>query len=112
MHKIKDALKIGGVSTQAGYWKSTIQGKKKSEVDLVIDRADQCINLCEIKFCNAPYQVSKAYAHELQSKKEAFRNTTQTRKALFTTLITPYGASPNPAYLSAVDNQLVIDELF
>ncbi len=112
VHKIKDALKIGGVSTQAGYWKSTVQGKKRSEIDLVIDRADQCINLCEIKFCNAPYVVSTSYAHELQSKKEAFRAKTRTKKALFTTLITPYGATPNSAYLSAVDNQLVIDELF
>ena len=49
---------------------------------------------------------------ELLSKKEAFRTATRTKKSLFTTLITPYGASPNPAYLSAVDNQLVIDELF
>jgi hypothetical protein len=37
---------------------------------------------------------------------------THTRKALFTTLITPYGATLSPAYLSAVDNQLAIDELF
>ncbi|HEX4839938.1 MAG TPA: ATP-binding protein [Rhabdochlamydiaceae bacterium] len=112
VHKIKDALKIGGVSSRAGYWKSLIQGKKHSEIDLVIDRADQCINLCEIKFCNAQYQVSKSYAQELQSKKENFRTTTRTKKTLFTTLITPYGASPNPAYLSAVDKQIVIDELF
>ncbi len=112
VHKIKEALKIGGVTTQAGYWKSTVQGKKHSEIDLVIDRADQCINLCEIKFSNAPYQISKSYAQELQSKKETFRTMTRTRKALFTTIITPYGASPNPTYLSAVDNQIVIDELF
>lgn len=112
INKIKDALKIGGVTTQAGYWKSLFQGKKQSEIDLVIDRADQCINLCEIKFCNAPFQVSKSYAQELQSKKEIFRTTTRTKKALFTTLVTPYGASPNPAYLSAVDNQIIIDELF
>jgi len=37
---------------------------------------------------------------------------TRTRKALFKTIITSYGASPNPAYLSAVDNQIIIDDLF
>ena len=89
-----------------------MDGKKESEIDLVIDRADQCINLCEIKFCNASFQMTKSYAQELQGKKEAFRTKTDTRKTLFTTLITPHGAVANPAYLSAVDNQIVIDELF
>ena len=110
--KIKDALKIGGVSTQTGYWKTTLKGKKVSEIDLVIDRADQCINLCEIKFSHAPYKMTKAYADELERKKHAFGEATGTKKALFTTLITPFGAVANPAYLSAVDNQLIIDQLF
>lgn len=56
--------------------------------------------------------MSKSYASELQAKKESFRLKTQSRKTLFTTLITPYGATANPAYLNAVDNQIVIDELF
>lgn len=112
VNKIKDALKIGGVSTQTGYWKSYVDGKKESEIDLVLDRADQCINLGEIKFCNVPYVMTKSYARELQIKKEIFRERTKTKKALFTTLITPYGAVKNPAYLSVIDNQLIIDELF
>lgn len=108
--QIKNGLKIGGVATQSSYWKS--KGENKKEIDLVIDRADQCINLCEIKFCNAPYQVTTSYAKDLQTKKEAYRKTTGTRKALFTTLITPYGAVVNLPYQSAVDQQLTIDELF
>jgi len=110
--KIKDAIKIGGVTTQVGYWRSNINGKKDAEIDLVIDRADQCINLCEIKFSNAPFEMTKSYAQELQIKKEKFRQATRTRKALFTTLITCYGATLNAAYLSVVDNQIVVDELF
>lgn len=110
--KIKDALRIGGVSSQSGYWKSVVKGKKEMEVDLVIDRADQCINLCEIKFNNAPYEVTGSYAGELLMKKEAFRAHTGSHKALFTTLVTVYGAAVNPAYLSAVDNQIVVDQLF
>ncbi len=112
INKIKDALKIGGVTTYAGYWKSMIENKKEMEIDLVIDRADQCANLCEIKFSNAPFEMTKSYAKELQIKKEIYRQKTQTRKALFTTLITPYGAIINDSYLSVVDNQIIIDELF
>ncbi|MGH2611821.1 MAG: DUF234 domain-containing protein, partial [Rhabdochlamydiaceae bacterium] len=112
IHQIKEALKIGAVQTQAGYWKSYADGKKVAEIDLVIDRADQCINLCEVKFCNSIYEITKSYAQELQAKKEAFRKKTKTRKTLFTTLITPFGVSKNSAYLSSVDNQIIIDELY
>ncbi len=110
--QIKNVLRIGGVTSYAGYWKSLKRGKKQIEIDLVIDRADQCINLCEIKFCNKPYPITKAFAHELQTKKESFQAATGTNKALFTTLITPHKIAANPAYLSAIDTQVVIDDLF
>lgn len=110
--KIKNALGISAVSTTSGYWKSVVEGKKESEIDLVIDRADQCINLCEIKFHAESYEMDAAYAKELLRKKELFRKRTKTRKALFTTLITTYGATKNSAYLSSVDNQLTLDQLF
>lgn len=112
VQQIKNALKIGAVQTQASYWKTDTSGKKTSEIDLVIDRADQCINLCEIKFCNTEYEMTKSYAQELQAKKETYRKKTKTKKSLFTTLITPFGAATNAAYLNCIDNQIVIDELF
>lgn len=110
--KIKDALKIGGVITTAGYWKSIKEGKKEVEIDLVIDRADQCINLCEIKFHREPFEMEYADVEILRGKKEAFRTRTKTRKALFTTLITSSGAVKNPAYLSVIDNQITLEDLF
>ena len=110
--KIKFALGIGGVSTKTGYWKSEKGGKKEVEVDLVIDRADQCINLCEMKFHNEIFEMQKTYAEELRRKKSLFRERTKTRKALFTTLITSYGANKNSAYLSIIDNQISSEELF
>jgi hypothetical protein len=112
IHQIKEALKIGGVQTQSGYWKFSRDGKKNSEIDLVIDRSDQCINLCEIKFCNTVYEVTTSYAKELQAKKETFRAQTKTRKTLFTTLISPFGAIKNSAYLGSIDQQITIDQLF
>lgn len=112
LSKIKDALRIGGVITTAGYWKSIQEGKKEVEIDLVIDRADQSINLCEIKFYRESFEMDHPYASELQRKKEIFRNRTKTRKALFTTLITSFGALKNPAYLSVIDNQITLDDLF
>ncbi|MBP7074606.1 MAG: hypothetical protein KBA81_04400, partial [Rhabdochlamydiaceae bacterium] len=110
--KIKEALRIGAVTTTAGYWKAIKEGKKEVEIDLIIDRADQCINLCEIKFYRDPFEMTQVYAKELERKKELFRSSTKTRKALFTTLITNGEVVKNPAYLSVVDNHISIDSLF
>jgi AAA+ ATPase superfamily predicted ATPase len=110
--KIKDALRIGGVITFAGYWKSIQKGKKESEIDLVIDRSDQSINLCEIKFHREPFEMDHSYAKEIERKREFFRKRTKTRKALFITLIASSGATKNSAYLSVVNNQVTLEDLF
>ena len=109
---IKGALNIGGFSTSAGYWSSISGGKKEIEVDLAIDRADQCINLCEIKFYNEEFTPTKALAESLNRKKTLFSQHTKTKKALFTTLITPHGAKTNSNYASAIDNQISLDTFF
>lgn len=110
--KIKQALGIGAVFATSGYWQSFDKGKKEAEVDIVIDRADGCINLCEVKFHNSLYEMNQSDAEELRRKKEIFIARTKTRKAVFTTLITKYGAVVNPAYLSIVDNQVTLSQLF
>ncbi len=112
LQKIKDALRIGGVITTSGYWKSLIDGKKETEIDLIIDRADQSTNLCEIKYHREAFEMDHAYAQDLKRKKSLYLARTGTRKAVFTTLITASGAAKNPAYLSVIDNQVVLEQLF
>ena len=114
IRKIKAALGITAVSTTESSWlyKPTTKEQKGAQIDLVIDRTDNCINLCEIKYYNKEFTVSKQYADELTDKKHIFLETTNTKKTLFTTLITTYGAVKNTNYLTAVDNQLTIDDLF
>lgn len=109
---IKKALHIGGVSTATSYWKSDFKGKKEVEVDLVIDRADQCINLCEIKFCSEEYSLTKSYTEELLRKKSLFQEKTKTRKGVFMTLITPFGAKENMYFQRIIDHQLTLEALF
>lgn len=114
LYPIKTALKIGGVLTHESHWQSAVKAgskEKGAQIDLVIDRADQCINLCEIKFSNKPFVVTKQYAEELDRKKMVFKEKTKTRKAVFLTLITPYGAEENSHYISVIDNQVTVDDL-
>lgn len=106
--EIKRALGLGGVSTVHSQWSL----HHEAQVDLVIDRADQCINLCDCKFYDGEFRVTSEYAERLNQRKNLFREKTKTRKAIFTTLITPYGVVQDKNYLSAVDNQLTMDALF
>ena len=111
--KIKSALGLSGISTIETQW--SFQGDKKNkgaQIDLVIDRADNCINLCEIKFSNDVYVMTKKDQEDFERKKRVFQRETKTRKTIFMTLITPYGAEENGYYTNTVQKQLTMDALF
>ncbi|MCD2424281.1 ATP-binding protein [Niabella pedocola] len=105
--EIKQALGISGVQTSVSSW--TGEG---AQIDLVIDRKDQVINLCEMKFFINDFSITKKYAEELRNKLTAFRAATSTRKTLFLTLITTYGLTRNAYAGSLVQNDLNMEVLF
>ncbi len=112
---IKTALGIAGVLTSASSW--VYKPKKGSaqrgaQVDLLIDRQDNCINLCEIKYCNEEFTITKKCDQELREKKSIFLNETQTRKSVFLTLISPYGVKKNVGYFGTAEVTLTMDDLF
>jgi len=108
--EIKKSLGISGVHTNVSSWISRGNGDG-AQIDLVIDRADRVINLCEIKFANGPFEIDRSYDLALRKKIEIFRNETKTRKALHLTMITTYGIIPGK-YAGLVQSEVVIDELF
>jgi hypothetical protein len=114
IRQIRRALQIGGVATQQSGWRSIGQKDKKqgAQIDLIIDRADQVINLCEIKFAQTEYVIDKAYAQSMLQKEQVFRMETKTRKALFTTLITPFGVAANEYKTGYVHSEVVLDAFF
>jgi hypothetical protein len=79
---------------------------------LLIDRQDNAINLCEVKFYNDEFVVSKSYAENLQQKKRTFQQLSKTKKQIFITLITTYGLKQNSHSLGLVDNVLEMNDLF
>ena len=85
--------------------------RQKIQVDLVIDRNDNVINLCEMKFSSDEYSVSKEYSAELRRKRSAFSESTKTRKALVTTMVTTFGLVRN-AYGMEIASQVKLDDLF
>jgi len=106
VRQIKKALGISGVQTSIYAWHSP-----KAQVDLVIDRKDQVINLCEMKFSLKKFTIDKKYDEVLRNKVGWFQELTGSKKALFTTLITTYGVEKN-GYWGNIQNDLEMDILF
>ncbi len=109
--QIKEGLKIAGIQSSQGSWKG-MNMEYAAQIDLLIDRADNVINLCEIKFHQSEFTIDKAYADEIKRKTETFKDGTKTRKSLFVTFITTYGLIANEYSRQLVQNELMMDHLF
>jgi AAA+ ATPase superfamily predicted ATPase len=112
---LKEALGIAGVLTHTSGWiyrPTKGSSEKGAQIDLVIDRADNCINLCEVKFNNDLFVINKSYEKELRERKAIFLEKTGARKTLFLTFITPYGISKEAGYFGIVNKELTMDDLF
>jgi hypothetical protein len=110
IEQIKEALKITVVVSGVSSWKST-NSDPGAQIDLIIDRRDQVINLCEIKYSNEIYVIDKAYDEILRNKRSAFAEETKTKKALHETMITTYGIKKN-AYSGNIQSEVTMDALF
>lgn len=111
--QIKKALGISGIISAGYSWIYKGGGHEKgAQIDFIIDRGDNCINILEAKFYNDVFEVTKEYAERLRQKVQVFRKHTRTRKNIFVTLLTVYGAVKNKYYLAEVTNQLLAEDLF
>ena len=110
IRQIRRALGISGVLTEIYSWRSKSHDPG-SQIDLVIERGDQVVNLCEMKYAPSEYTIDKAYDLNLRNKLSAFTDETHTRKAAQTTMITTYGLRKN-AYQAGVPYEVTLDDLF
>ena len=109
---VTKALGISGIYTQEySFTSSGTETLPGAQIDLVIDRADRSVNLCEMKFYDAEFVISKEYARQLRQKREVFRSATKTRKHIFMTMISPYGVMPNE-HSGLIDQSFSADILF
>ena len=111
--QIKRALGIAGVRTSVSTWrhKANKEFPKGAQIDLIIDRRDDIINLCEMKFCNGKFLISKKYDGELESKRQIFKMVTGTKKAVHLTMVTTEGVEHN-SYWNDIKTEVTLDDLF
>ena len=108
--QIKWKLGIAGVQCKTASWRSRI-ADPGAQIDLLIERKDQIINLCEMKYSTEEFLIDKNYSQTLRNKVGAFREETKTKKAVHITMITTYGVKLNE-YSGMIQNEVVMDDLF
>lgn len=115
--EIKAKLGITGVLSNTYSWFSRpftdADGTKwkGGQIDLLIDRKDDAINLCEIKYANDQYEIKAQYEEHLRERASLFKKVTGTRKALLNTFITTYGVKQN-IHSAIVQSEVRMDDLF
>lgn len=84
-----------------------------AQIDMLIDRADRVVNVCEIKFAKADYSIDKGYAKKLRNKINRFSAIdVNKRKNIFLTMITTFGVTDNEYFKELVQSEVVLADLF
>lgn len=110
VEQIKAALGISGVQSAVCSWFGS-NGDEHAQIDLLIDRNDKTINLCEMKYSDGDFVIDKDVDNDFRTKTNVFKTATKTRKSLMFTLVTTVGLKQNK-YSSRVQKIVTLDDLF
>jgi uncharacterized protein len=107
---IKIALGISGMytTTHSYFAKKTIESPGM-QIDMIINRSDNVINLCEIKFYSDQVTVTEDMANTLRKRRSRFIELSGTKHTVFNTLISTFGHNKNPHSISQIDSEVVAD---
>ncbi len=106
IYQVKRGLRIDAIFSTNSSWFN-----KNAQVDLLIDRDDNVMNICEMKFYNAPFVIDKKYYQNLKNKIAELQQETRTRKNIFLVMVTTYGLKENEYSRELVQQALDITVL-
>ncbi len=109
--QIRNALGISGVSSEECAWSKKKDDKEGMQTDLLINRRDNVVNMCEIRFCSSDFTVDSKYYRTLLSGAETLSGMLPRKTVVRSTLITTCGLTKNE-YSSAFVNTVTMDDLF
>ncbi|MFM2394224.1 MAG: hypothetical protein RLZZ546_2206 [Bacteroidota bacterium] len=111
IRQIKRALGLEVVASEVYTWSS--KEDDGAQIDMLIERADQIIHVCEIKFTKTKFAIDKTYASNIRNKLSQFESLKQNKKkVMYFTMITPYGVVNNEYYKELVQCEVVLNDLF
>lgn len=110
--QIRASLGISGVHAEIYPWKASADGNAPgAQIDMLVDRADRVVNLCEMKFTRDEITIDKDYDAKLRNKIEALLNAVRNKKNVQATLVTTYGLKMN-MYSNRIQRVVTMDSLF
>ncbi len=109
--QMKVALGISGVESDGYSWRGTTPDGKGVQIDLLIDRADRVVNLCEMKWSKDPYALTNDDIESLSRKREALKTVDERGKSIFITLVTTSGLVRNSQW-NDIQSEINLDDLF
>jgi uncharacterized protein len=111
--QIKEALKISGILSSAGSWNHKGNDDMSgAQIDLLIDRDDNVINICEMKYYNNKFAMNKDLSNQIRIKMATFEYFTKTRKTLLPIMITPFGIIDNIHSNGLIQKSIDADKLY
>jgi hypothetical protein len=110
--QIKKELGIASVYAEESVWRFLSKQSKGAQVDLLLDRKDFVINLCEMKYSESEFTLDKDYSEDLENKKKVFVAQTKTKKSIYLTFVTTFGIKNNDHAKRLVQNSITMDALF
>ena len=108
--QIKKAIGVDQIGAEYYSWRST-DPSQRAQIDLLIERADRIINMCEIKYSTSPYQIDKDEDMKFRTRQGAFVSQTETRYGIQPTYITTFGLAKG-AYASSIQKVVTMNDLF
>lgn len=109
--QIEKALGISGIITQVYSWTTPSDAMEKAQIDLIIQRADKVINVCEMKFFEGKYTMKVKDYEDMERRIRIFRETRDIHKAIHPVLVTTYGLTHNK-YSHLFQNVITLKDLF
>ena len=107
--QIRHALGLDRIAVEYYSWRS--KNTPRAQVDMIIERADRLINLCEIKYTQGEYTITASEDLKVRNRILAFTQETRTKCGILTTWITPFGLASNE-YASQILYQVTLNDLF
>lgn len=112
--QIKQGLGISGIATESSAWRYTPSqesNEKGAQIDLVIKRVDKMTHLCEMKFSEKPYIITKDYEERLKERRLLFMDITGESRGVVLTMITPNGLKSG-VHSSFIHSEITVKQLF
>lgn len=113
--QIKFALGIHAISCSTSTWRTQPakgSSERGAQIDLLFDRADHVITLCEIRYSKEKYTINKKFIEEIMYKVSVFKEKTKTKKQILVAIITPFGVQGNACYTEYINNVITLKDLF